>query len=105
MIDIRQIKDGKTLVSDVADLKAVRVVKENIAVTENSQTAFTLTYLPVEGFKVEMFVNGVRYLEGETFTRVSKAITWTFVSNADPAGFDLITTDKVSFKYETTEEE
>ncbi len=104
MIDIRQIKQGKDLVSDVASLKSIRTIKENVVVL-NNQEIFTLSYSPIEGFKVEMFVNGVRYLEGEAFTRVDKAITWTFRADADPSGFDLITSDKVSFKYETTEEE
>ncbi len=100
LIHLSQVSQGKSLLTDVADLKAISAVNEVLTVTENGQEIFTLTHLPIDNYEVEMFVNGLRYLEDEAFTRIDKAITWTFRADATPnAGFDLETADTVSFNY------
>lgn len=67
---------------------------DNVTVTTNGQTAFTLSATPVDINDVEMTVNGIEYTNGVDFTITGTSVTWNNVL------FTLRTGDMIIFDYD-----
>lgn len=67
---------------------------DNLTVSSNGQTAFTLAATPKTGEPVMLVVNGVAYRQTTYFTVSGTTLTWLNV------GFSMATTDEVTAYYE-----
>jgi hypothetical protein len=68
--------------------------EEDLTVTINGQTAFTITYTPVSDAAFALYLNGQLRERGTDYTQSGTNVTWL-----DPGGLTLITTDKLIARY------
>lgn len=62
-----------------------------LTISSDSQTIFTLTYEPADINKIDLFLNGVKYVD---FSVSGTTLTWN-----DPCGITTLTTDELIAKY------
>lgn len=111
-IDVDVAVDGKTLIYEAATDKMIWgeaptsgggggegiTQEQHFTIATNGETSFVLSQSP-NSTKVAMFINGISYFENIHFTvdRTTNTATWTNTSLQ--GGFDLVTTDAVTFRY------
>lgn len=81
---------------DASSVSAHQHIQENLTVSANEQTVFTLSQTPKDDNDVALIINSLRYINGVDFTVSSTTLTWISTD------FSLETTDKVTADYAYT---
>lgn len=78
---------------DASSVSAHQHIQENLTVSANEQTVFTLSRTPKDDNDVSLIINGISYINGTDFTVSSTTLTWVSTD------FSLETTDKLTADY------